>query len=411
MEKSKIYKNGLKLIVKEMAGLYSVSGGIIVRAGSAYESKEENGISHYIEHMLFKGTKKRSALDISNETDMMGTQINAFTAKEITCYYVKATKEHFEKSMEILSDIFFNSVFDDEESKKEKGVIEEEINMGEDTPEDLCLDLLSESAFGKTGYGQTILGEKKNVKRFTKSDVKRYMDRFYTSSNTVITVAGNITFKEAEKIADKYFAENFERTSKPIFDVKAERIFSDLYKEKSVEQAHISLSFPCVSLSSDDINKVSVLNTILGGGMSSRLFQSIREESGLAYSVYSYPSSYKAVGVLEIYAGVNPEKRDEAFNKILSEIEKLKKEGVSEGEFLRGREQIKSAFIMSQENNTSQMMLYGKQFLLLDTEFDFEGKIKDLNSIKKTEIEDLIEKYLGSEFSTATVSKINKALR
>lgn len=204
MEKIKTYDNGLRLVVKTMPGLYTVSLGILVNTGSINETAENNGISHYIEHMLFKGTEKRSAFEISDSTERLGSQINAYTAKENTCYYVKSTKENFRASAEILSDLFFNSVFDDEESAREKGVIQEEIHMCDDAPEDLCFDLLAESYFGKSGLGRTVLGTSENVDRFTKEDILSYMDKYYVPENVVVSIAGNITFSEAEKICDEF---------------------------------------------------------------------------------------------------------------------------------------------------------------------------------------------------------------
>ena len=215
MEKIKTYNNGLRLVVKTMPGLYTVSLGILVNTGSINETAENNGISHYIEHMLFKGTEKRSAFEISDSTERLGSQINAYTAKENTCYYVKSTKENFRASAEILSDLFFNSVFDDEESAREKGVIQEEIHMCDDAPEDLCFDLLAESYFGKSGLGRTVLGTSENVDRFTKEDILSYMDKYYVPENVVVSIAGNITFSEAEKICDEFFASQFKRTAPP----------------------------------------------------------------------------------------------------------------------------------------------------------------------------------------------------
>ena len=207
----KTFDNGLKLVVAKMQGSFSVACGVFVKTGSANESAEENGISHFIEHTLFKGTEKRSAFEISDFVDGIGGQINAYTAKQMTCYYTHTTKDHIKDSLEILSDIFFNSVFDKTELAKEKGVVIEEINMSEDTPEDLCLDLLSESYFGREGLGQTILGSAKNVRSFTREAILKYMDKYYTADNVVISVAGNVDIKEAEKFVGEFFAEKFNR--------------------------------------------------------------------------------------------------------------------------------------------------------------------------------------------------------
>lgn len=409
MEKIKTYKNGLRLIVKEMTGLFTVSAGIIVHTGSVNETAQTNGLSHFIEHMLFKGTSKRSAFEISDGIDRLGSQINAFTAKEITCYYVKSTTEHFRESAEILSDLFFNSVFDEEESRKEKGVVKEEINMCEDTPEDICLDLLAQSHFGKEGLGQTILGSAENVDSFTKDDIKKYMATYYVPENIVIAIAGNISFKEAEKIVDEYFADNFSSFGKPETFVNTKILTDNLMRNKDIEQAHLGLCMPSYKLGSDKTSALSILNTVFGGGMSSRLFQIIREQNGLAYSVYSYVSQYKHLGTFEIYAGVNPTKRDMAVECILDEIKKLKKDGITEAEFIRGKEQVKSAFVMSQESTASQMLLYGKQLLFLDKVFDFNQKIKEINECTIKDITDTIEESF--DLSLLSCSYVGKKKR
>jgi predicted Zn-dependent peptidase len=201
----KKFDNGLRLIINKIDGLLSVSAGVLVKRGSCNESEDENGISHYIEHVMFKGTETRTAFDISDQIDRIGAQINAFTSKELTCYYTKSTKEHLSTSLEILSDIFFNSLFDEKELEKEKGVVIEEINMSEDTPEDICLDLLSKSYYGEKGFGQTILGPVKNIKRFNREKVLAYMDKYYTADNVVISLAGNVDVERAIEDVEKFF--------------------------------------------------------------------------------------------------------------------------------------------------------------------------------------------------------------
>ncbi|PWM70244.1 MAG: peptidase M16 [Bacillota bacterium] len=413
MEEFKIYDNGLRLVVKPMAGMFTVSMGIIVNTGSVNETAENNGISHYIEHMLFKGTKKRSSFEISDAIDGLGSQINAYTAKENTCYYVKSTKENFAASAEILSDIFFNSVFDDEESAREKGVILEEIHMCEDTPEDLCLDILAEAYFGKTGLGRTILGTAQNVEKFTKEDIRAYMDRFYVPSNIVVSVAGNITFAEAEKICDELFAANFSRAAEKPQPFFHKEIFTgNAFKTKDIEQAHIGLCMPSYRLGSKMTAAVRVLNTVFGGGMSSRLFQIIREKYGLAYSVYSYVSQYAHLGTFEIYAGVNPSKRDMALDCIFGEIERLKKDGITEAEFKRGKEQVRASFLMAQESTASQMLLYGKQLLMLDELFDMKKKIEELDACRMEDVNVAIdENFHLDKLAAATVGKAKRKLK
>ncbi|MBQ3493659.1 MAG: insulinase family protein [Clostridia bacterium] len=408
----KQFDNGLRLIINKMNGFVSASAGILVKTGSANESETENGISHYIEHVMFKGTQKRSAFEISDHIDRIGAQINAFTSKEMTCYYTKSTGEHLENSLEVLSDIFFNSVFDKKELEKEKGVVIEEINMSEDTPEELCLDLLAQSYYGKSGLGQTILGPAKNIRRFTREDVLDYMDKYYTADNVVIALAGDIDVERAEKFVEENFASKF-KTKNSASQIKTElceRKF--LYKSKPIEQTHLGFAMKGFSMHDEMSDAFAIANTILGGGMSSRLFQKIREELGLAYSVYSYSSQYKDNGVLEIYAGVNTAQRDLAVEAIVEEVKRFKREGITEQEFLRGKEQMKSAFILGRESTASQMMLYGKYLLYLDKQFDVKERLKKIDKISLKDVLSAIEQSFDIEkASTASVGSKRSAVK
>lgn len=400
----KQFDNGLRLVINKMEGMLSVSAGVLVKTGSINESKAENGISHFIEHVMFKGTKTRSAFDISDHIDRIGAQINAFTSKEITCYYTKSTKEHTLKTLEILSDIFFDSVFDKEELEKEKGVVIEEIKMSEDTPEEVCLDLLADSYYGDSGLGQTILGTEKNIKRFTRADVESYMDKYYTADNVVISLAGNVDEKEVEKYVKDLFCDKFKRTKSASQKIYQPCEKKNLFKSKRIEQSHIGIAMQGFEVGNEMADAFSIANIIFGGGMSSRLFQKIREELGLAYSVYSYASSYKDNGIVEIYAGVNTSLRDLAVEAIVQEVKRLKQDGVTAEEFARGKEQIKSAFIMGQESTSSQMMLYARYLLMQNKEFDFADKIKRLESITLNDVNKAIDCTFDlSQASTATV--------
>ncbi len=412
MRYSKRFDNGLKLIINKMDGFVSVSCGVLVKTGSINESEKDNGISHFIEHVMFKGTKNRTAFEISDHIDRIGAQINAFTSKELTCYYTKSTGEHLENSLEVLSDIFFNSVFDSNELEKEKGVIIEEINMSEDTPEELCLDLLAKSYYGNTGLGQTILGPEKNIKRFTREDVKKYMDKYYTADNVVISLSGDLDVEKAEQLVEKYFAQNF-KNKKCAAQKKAKIVpAQSLYKSKRIEQTHLGFAMQGFSMHDNKGDAASIANIILGGGMSSRLFQKIREELGLAYSVYSYGSQYKDNGVIEICAGVNTAQRDLAAEAIIAEVKKFKNDGITEQEFLRGKEQIKSAFIMGRESTSSQMLLYGKYLLFLDEVFDVETRLKKLASITLKDVLDVIDCSFDIEkAATATVGSKRSAIK
>ena len=412
MVKYKQFNNGLRLVVNKMEGMLSVSIGVLVKTGSMNENELDNGISHFIEHVMFKGTEKRSAFEISDHIDRIGAQINAFTSKELTCYYTKSTSEHTEDALEILSDIFFNSKFDKQELEKEKGVVIEEIKMSEDTPEEVCLDLLAQGYYGNKGLGQTILGSVKNIKSFTRDDVIKYMDKYYTADNVVISVAGNIDIEKATSLVEKYFADKFTRLKSTV-QLKTELPKpKHLLKSKRIEQTHIGFAMEGLSVNDKNNDALAIANIILGGGMSSRLFQKIREELGLAYSVYSYASGYKDNGILEIYAGVNTALRDLAVEAILGQIDLLKKQKITEQEFSRGKAQIQSAFIMGQESTASQMLLYAKHLILLDKEFDLKERIKRLERVSIKDVSTIIDQYFCTKtMATATVGTKRSPLK
>ncbi|MBR2903555.1 MAG: insulinase family protein [Clostridia bacterium] len=404
----KRYDNGLRLVVKRMPGILSVTMGILVGTGASVESAQEDGISHFIEHMQFKGTTKRNAFEISDAFDKIGAQVNAFTGKDCTCYYAKSINDHTAEAFEALADLFLNATYPEEEIEREKGVICEEISMNEDTPEDLCLDLLASAYYGKENYGRNILGPAKNVKGFTMEQVNAYKAERYCPENIVISFAGGITFEEADGLVSEYFSSmkkvDFKpRKIQPVLKGKS------LVKKKPIEQLHLAIGYQAIARGDDSAESMQIVNTVLGGGMSSRLFQEVREKNGLAYSVYSYLSSYEECGSLVIYAGVNAENGEKAYDAIGKVVKDLRKNGISEEEFMRGRAQMKSSLLFAQENTSSQMLTYGKYMLFNDKLFDFDQKIEKINAITQEDIRLAIEKTFDeSKKAVAAVGVIDK---
>lgn len=398
----KSFDNGLRLVVNKMDSLMSVTMGILVHTGAAQESDEEDGISHFIEHMTFKGTHKRTAFQISDEMDRIGAQSNAYTSKDMTCYYVKSTTGHAQEAFDVLADMFLDSTFPDEEMVREKGVIVEEINMNEDTPDDLCLDLLAGAYFGERGYGRTILGSRKNVNGFTLSNVKKYMDKHYVPQNIVISMAGNIDPIAAEKmVADRFLSlENRCCERKP---VKVELKAGNILKKKDIEQVHIGIAFPSVKRYAPLYDATLILNAILGGSMSSRLFQTVREKLGLAYTVYSYTTAYEECGALCVYAGVNSEKYLDSVDAIYDCIDDLKKKNIGEDEFTRGKEQLISSSIFAQESTSSQMLLFGKELLYNDNIYNFEERIKKISSVTLDDVFEAVDCNFDDKFKASAV--------
>lgn len=376
----KKYENGLRLVVKQMQGLMSVTMGILVGTGASAETDSEDGISHFIEHMQFKGTRKRNAFEVSDAFDRLGAQVNAFTGKDLTCYYSKCTADHTAECFEILADLFLNSTFPEEEMDREKGVVCEEISMNEDTPEDLCLDLLAKAFYGKENYGRNILGPAKNVKGFTVEDMLRYKRARYCPENIVISFAGGIDKTTAQALVESFFGgldKGAFETRTPILSAEKKSLF----KKKPIEQMHIGIAYPSPERGSKLENAVSVVNGVLGGSMSSRLFQEVREKRGLAYSVYSYASPYNDCGTQIIYAGVNPTQKQQAYEAINAVVSDLKKNGITQEEFLRSREQMKSSLFFSNESSNSQMLLYGKYMLNFNKVFNFEERLDTINKL------------------------------
>lgn len=385
----KKYENGLRLVVKKMEGLMSVTMGILVGTGACVETDAEDGISHFIEHMQFKGTHKRNAFELSDAFDRLGAQVNAFTGQDLTCYYSKCTIDHTAACFELLSDLFLNSTFPEDEMDREKGVVCEEIAMNEDSPEDICLDLLGRAYYGTENYGRNILGTVSNVKGFTVEDIHKYKKARYCPENIVISFAGGIDFQTAQALVESYFGQ----LDKGAFEARKQTIVlqhKSLVKNKPIEQMHLGIAFPSVARGDKRENLFNAVNAVLGGSMSARLFQEVREKRGLAYSVYSYLSPFSECGAQKIYAGVNPANLDEAYEAICEVIREVKRNGITEDEFLRSREQLKAGMFFSNESSNSQMLLYGKYMLHFNKIFDFEEKLNSLNAMCHEEAQAVI---------------------
>ncbi len=410
MIRVKRYANGLRLVVKQMSGLMSVTMGILVGTGASAETDAEDGISHFIEHMQFKGTKKRTAFEISDAFDRLGAQVNAFTGKDMTCYYSKCTSDHTAACFELLSDLFLHSTFPEEEMEREKGVVCEEISMNEDTPEDLCLDLLAQAYYGKENYGRNILGTAKNVKGFTVDDILRYKKERYCPKNIVLSFAGGIDMATAQSLVESYFVDLEEGE----FSLRVPKLITtrkSLVKKKPIEQMHLAIAYPTVPRGDEREDLIAAINGVLGGSMSARLFQEVREKRGLAYSVYSYVSAFPECATLNIYAGVNPKNVEEAYTAIGDVVKTMREKGISEEEFLRSREQMKSGMFFSNESSNSQMLLYGRYLLYFDELFDFEDKLQRINEMTHAQAQAALEGMFDeSQKALALVGNASTAL-
>ena len=400
-------QNGIRVVVKRIDGVKSCSAGVFVRAGSCDETENENGISHFIEHTNFKGTEKRNSFRISWDSDALGIILNAATSKEYTYYYVKTISEHLGEAFDILSDLFINSTYPPEELDKERGVVIEEINMYEDTPDDVCTTGLITAYYGDVpGYGKTILGPKSNIDRFTRDDIFAYKAKYYTTDNIVIAFVGDVTAEQAKALTEEYFGGMKKTTSAPRLQKNLTPVFGNISRVKDIEQAHLSLAFAAAGQNDDLSYCFDVIGNVLGGGMSSRLFQKIREEMGLCYTVYSYLLPYSDTGLMTVYAGLNSNKLSEAYAAVMDEIKKFKLSGATQEEFELVREQMKSSLVFAEESTSTQMTMYGRRMLLFNEIYDFEDKLKKINSLTLKDINDCVfERFDVDKFAVSTVAK------
>lgn len=402
MRTLKEYPCGLRVAHEFVSSVRSVAIGFQVGTGSVNESEKNNGISHFIEHMVFKGTGKRSAFQIASEIDEIGAAINAFTGKTATCYYTVSLSGDAEQCFDILSDIFFNAAFDEQEMEKEKGVILEEIAMVQDSPDDLSIELAAEAYFKGHPLERTILGTKKNVKNFTRADITEYISERYTPSNTVISIVGDISFEETDKLINKYVLPFFKAGKKPDDQIALSPGNSvQVVKFKDIEQSNIAIIFPSIAVDHPKASALHIFNNVFGGGMSSRLFQNIREQKGLAYSVYSYPSAYQKEGLFAIYLGTNKESVSLAVTAVKEEIERALKEGISEAEFKKGKAQEKSAFVFGQESTSTLMRIYAKHLLTKGTLYDIDKKLKEIDDVTMEDVREVIKTVFDFNRMTA----------
>ncbi|MGO4887730.1 M16 family metallopeptidase [Anaerobacillus sp. MEB173] len=371
--------NGVRIILEQIPTVRSVSLGIWIGTGSRYETKQENGISHFLEHMFFKGTETRTAREIAETFDGIGGQVNAFTSKEYTCYYAKVLDDHAELALDVLADMFFHSSFEKEELEKEKNVVYEEIKMYEDTPDDIVHDMLSQASFGSHSLAYPILGTKETLQTFTGDDLRAYMAKHYTAENVVISIAGNIEDSFIEKVKEKFETLKVSDANRTLDTPSF--LGEKLARKKDTEQAHLCIGYKGLPIGQKGIYSLVLLNNALGGSMSSRLFQEVREKRGLAYSVFSYHSSYNDNGLLTIYGGTAPEQLDQLYETVMDTVNDLRKNGVTEKELANGKEQLKGNLMLSLESTNSRMSRNGKNELLLRKHRSLDEIINEINAV------------------------------
>jgi len=395
--------NGLSVITEEMQHIRSVSIGIWVKTGSRDEDKETNGISHFVEHMVFKGTQHRSAEEIARQVDSIGGNIDAFTAKECVSFSIKVLNEHLPIAMDVLSDLVLNPVFDDQDIARERGVILEEIKMDEDNPDYLVHEIFTQNFWKDHPLGRPILGTRDTVKRFERAPVFDFYTQRFSPANVIITAAGYLKHEQFVDLVKKYFA-----GMKPVsngFHSAPPKIIPRivLRNKKSLEQVQICVGVPSYPITHERRHSSYILNTLLGGGMSSRLFQNIRERQGLAYAIYSDLNPYRDTGCLSVYAGTSKASATKVVESIVSEFRKLKTEIVSPEELRRAKDQLKGSLMLSLESSTARMSNLARQEMYFDHFYGLDELIAKIEAVTAEELQELANTFFQTDSVAVTI--------
>ena len=396
MTHQRVLKNGIRIIMEEMPSYRSVSIGVWIKAGSMYENKQNNGMAHVIEHMLFKGTDKRSAADIANEMTAIGGNMDAFTCKDCTCYYAKTLDIYAKQALDILGDMICHSLFDEKELKKELGVILEEIDMYEDSPEDLVHEHLQMEVWKNHALGYLISGEKSMVSGFDRKQLMDFFEKYYVGKNMVISVAGHFDADEMMHWIEQYFSDIPEGE---LANPGASPIFTPIIwkKDKDIEQNHVCLAFDCCTNLSEERYVLTVANNIFGGNMNSRLFMKVRDEMGMTYAIYSYGSSFEQAGLFQIYAAMQPSQTQQVLDAIFEEIDKVIREGVTQKELDIAIQQIQAELILGYESSYNRMSGQGKSLLIREQAIPLEEELDRISHVTSEDVRVFFEKYLQKD--------------
>jgi predicted Zn-dependent peptidase len=409
MYQKTVLDNGIRVLTEDLPHVRSVSIGIWVNTGARHEDKKVNGIAHFIEHMLFKGTERRTATDIAKEMDSVGGILNAFTNREYTCFYAKVLEKHLPMAVDLLSDIFMNSVFDGEEMEKERKVVLQEINMVEDTPDDYVHDFFNEIVWPDDPLGRPILGTVETINSMSRDTMVGYMKERYISGDVIVTAAGSIEHTNIvrlliEKGMGSMKPGRYERNNiTPGFTTQV------AVHKKKLEQVHLALGTKAIGQTHPLRYHNYILSTVLGGGMSSRLFQEIREKRGLAYSVYSYLNSYSDTGSLAIYAGTGEGTYREVLGLVRDELRRLKDETIGDEEFQSAKEQIKGNLILGLESTDSWMTKLAKNEIYFGRDVPVDEVMASIDAVTAPGVRDLAQQIFAKDsVALAVVGGIDK---
>ena len=392
--KTTILKNGLRIITANRPQTESVSLGFWVRTGSAYEKAEENGISHFIEHMVFKGTKNRTSLQISEEIENVGGHSNAYTSREVTAFYAKVLKNDIKIALDVISDLILNPTFPNDEMIKEKEVVVQEIKQSIDTPDDIIFDYFQKEAFPDQALGRTILGPAEGVRAMTAEKMFDYMQNHYAAENIVFAAVGNLNHDELAKMVEEKFADFREKTN---FDVPEQKYAGNVsVNKKDIEQTHLLLGFKGVNLGHENHITLQTLSTLFGGGMSSRLFQEIREKRGLVYTIYSFSNAHSKAGTFGIYAGTTAEELKTLMPVLFDEIKKIQNDQVDEKELKRAKAQLKAGMLMALESSSSSAEMIARHNLMHGRLIPTEEIVEKIEAVTPENIRSVAQQIFSS---------------
>ncbi len=410
MLQREVLPNGVRVVTENITYVQSVALGIWVGVGARDESDRLRGISHVIEHMLFKGTPTRTALQIADQIDSVGGDINAFTSKESTCYYVRMLSEHVPLAIDVLCDMFLNSVVDPEELAREQNVILEEIKRRDDEPDDLVHDVFAEAMWPGHVLGKSVIGTPETVSGLTSLDLKDYMASRYTPDTIVVAAAGNLNHAEIVAMVEERLGHlEGKKSDWRAPDAAPQFTPATAYVEKPIEQVNLVLGVPGYSQLSDDKYKLSILDNILGGSMSSRLFQEIREKRGLAYSIGSFAQSFREGGYFAVYSGTGAKTANQVIDLVKAEFANVRKNNITEKELDRAKNQFRGSIVMSQESMNSRMMRIGRNELVYDRVIPTEEVMAKIVAVSLDDVAEVAEHLFGrEEYAMATVGPFAK---
>ncbi len=384
----KVMGNGIRVIMEQMPYHQSISIGVFINAGSVNETPQNNGIAHVIEHMLFKGTTSRSAIDIANDMTMVGGNLDAFTSKDCTCIYVRTLETYIEAAVDIVADMLQNSVFDEEDLKKELGVILEEMDMYDDSPEDLVHEQLQKAVWKDHPLGYIISGEKRVVRNFTRQQVLEFFEEHYVGENMMISIAGAFDPEKMMELFERSFAGI--KRGRAVKEVKAPIYHPTLwFKQKDIEQVHLDIAYDSCVNDSPDRYALTIANSILGGNMNSKLFMEIRENLGLTYAIYSYGSSYNQAGLFQIYAAMNPSQTQAVIENIQKVIDQMKEKPLKPQEMQMALAQIETELIIGSESSYDHMLANAKSMMIRNRVATLEEDLSGLRAVTAADIQAL----------------------